>query len=436
MTELPPPKIFTRDQHPISRNNIDREALKVLYRLRDAGYSAYLVGGGVRDLFLGKTPKDFDISTNARPGELRKLFKSSRVIGRRFRLVQVFFRGNNVIEVSTLRCRSEHDIDGPDQVLQANNTYGSVAEDAFRRDLTINSLFYEIENFTVIDYVGGVADLQSRIIRIVGDPARRIRRDPVRMMRALRHAARSGFTIEEKTWQAILEHADHLKQCPDSRIRDELLKDLRGGASRAWSELAMDSGLLPILIPLYRPEVIAKTRERIFSCLSVADRLQAGGAILPEHLLLSLFLLPWAEKELNVLAAPIKGQEGFKFARTLRTRLDEALKDLNIKRVQKESITGLLSNLPVFIKHAKDHELPKWLTRKSFFKDGLQFYRLFVETTGGPPAEVEIENPLDEQPRKKRMSRSRNTGSRAPAFTNTRGGIFGLKRNDRPKRNQ
>ncbi|MCA1765841.1 MAG: poly(A) polymerase, partial [Desulfobulbaceae bacterium] len=184
--DLPEPKIISRDEHSISRKDIDREALKVLYRLRDAGYDAYLVGGGVRDLFLGKTPKDFDISTDARPGQLRKLFRNSRVIGKRFRLVQVFFHGGKIIEVSTLRCQSEFDIDGPVEVLAANNTYGTVAEDAFRRDLTINALFYDIKNFTIIDYVNGVADLKSKAVRIVGEPERRIRRDPVRMMRAIR----------------------------------------------------------------------------------------------------------------------------------------------------------------------------------------------------------------------------------------------------------
>ncbi|MDH5298078.1 MAG: poly(A) polymerase, partial [Desulfobulbaceae bacterium] len=223
MTEkqYPAPIVIPRSEHPISRQNIDREALKVLYRLRDAGFTAFLVGGGVRDLYLGKTPKDFDISTNAHPGELRKLFKNSRIIGRRFRLVQVFFRGGKIIEVSTFRCSSEHDLEGEDLVLAANNTFGNPAEDAFRRDLTINALFYEVENFSIIDYVGGVEDLNNRVIRIVGDPDRRIVRDPVRMLRAIRHAARSNFTIEPATWAAIVKHRDKLTLCPDSRIRDE-----------------------------------------------------------------------------------------------------------------------------------------------------------------------------------------------------------------------
>jgi len=163
---LPTPRIIPKEQHPISRKNIDREALKVLYRLRDTGHLAYLVGGGVRDIYLGKTPKDFDISTSARPGKLRKIFKNSRLIGRRFRLVQVFFPGNKIIEVSTFRCRSEFDVNGTaddarDTVLAANNTFGTPSDDAFRRDLTINALFYGIENHSIVDYVNGVKDLED-----------------------------------------------------------------------------------------------------------------------------------------------------------------------------------------------------------------------------------------------------------------------------------
>ncbi len=165
--------IIPPSQHPIHESLLDREALKVLYRLRDAGFKGYLVGGGVRDLYLGKQPKDFDISTDARPGQLRKLFRNSRTIGRRFRLVQVFFRGNKIIEVSTLRSQSEHDLNGPDQVLPHNNTFGTLEEDAFRRDLTINALFYEVETNTIIDYVGGVRDLDDGVVRMVGEPGRR-----------------------------------------------------------------------------------------------------------------------------------------------------------------------------------------------------------------------------------------------------------------------
>ena len=189
-------RIIPPEDHPITPEQIDRDALFILRKLADAGFAGYLVGGGVRDLYLGKTPKDFDISTDARPGQLRKLFPHSNTIGRRFRLVQVFFKGGKIIEISTLRSLSEYDLDGPEEVLAPNNTFGTLSEDARRRDLTINSLFYEIKKGTIIDYVGGTEDLDRGIIRIGGEPARRIGRDPVRMMRAIRHAARNNFTIE------------------------------------------------------------------------------------------------------------------------------------------------------------------------------------------------------------------------------------------------
>ncbi len=253
----PTPRIIPRSNHPISRKNIDREALKVLYRLRDAGYIAYLVGGGVRDLYLGKTPKDFDISTNAKPGQLRKIFRNSRLIGRRFRLVQVFFHDSKIVEVSTFRCRSEYDLNGDsssakEKVLAANNTFGSPTDDAFRRDLTINGLFYEIENSSIIDYTDGVNDLEQGIIRFIGEPDIRIQRDPARMMRVIRHAARNNFTIEPDTWQAVIDHKEKLILCPISRIRDELMKDLRSTACRDWAELAMDSGIFYVLFPFYK----------------------------------------------------------------------------------------------------------------------------------------------------------------------------------------
>ena len=200
---LPPPRIIPRPEHTLSRKDVSLEALKVLYRLHHAGFKAFLVGGSVRDLLLGKRPHDFDLATDARPGEIRKLFRNSRIIGRRFRLVQVFFRGGKIIEVSTFRCRSEFD-DSPEETLARNNTFGSPAEDAQRRDLTINGLFYNIADFSLVDYVGGLEDLRNGYVRVVGDPGVRFVRDPVRMIRVLRHAARTGFIIDETAWEEIL----------------------------------------------------------------------------------------------------------------------------------------------------------------------------------------------------------------------------------------
>ncbi len=210
------PRILSRPQHRLSRGDVSPEALKVLYRLHRAGYLAYLVGGSVRDLLLGRRPKDFDVATNARPQEIRGLFRNSRVIGRRFRLAHVFFRGH-VVEVATFRASPEppetpNDWEEGEAEATEEETsveslpprreevvYGTPAEDARRRDFTINALFYNLADFSVIDYVGGIEDLQRGVIRTIGDPDQRFIEDPVRMMRALEYAVRLGFEIDPPT---------------------------------------------------------------------------------------------------------------------------------------------------------------------------------------------------------------------------------------------
>ena len=386
----PTPRIIPRSNHPISRKNIDREALKVLYRLRDAGHVAYLVGGGVRDLYLGKIPKDFDISTNARPGQLRKIFKNSRLIGRRFRLVQVFFHGNKIVEVSTFRCRSEYDLNGDtrgakEKVLAANNTFGTPSDDAFRRDLTINGIFYEIESHTIIDYTDGVNDLEQGIIRFIGEPDIRIQRDPARMMRVIRHAARNNFTIEPKTWQAVIDHRNELKLCPISRIRDELMKDLRSNACRAWADLAMDSGIFYVLFPFYKdvhtpPESI-QNRRMFLAIQAAVDRVHSRGVKLPDQLIFSLLLTPWAIAEFDLLNKNYKGPEFHRFLKKIRERLDQILEPMSIKRAHKDSIALHLVTLPQFMRYAKENSWPKWLKKKSYYRECDIFYRIFSEAT-------------------------------------------------------
>ncbi len=429
---LPEPLIIPRSEHPISRQHIDREALKVMYRLRDAGHLAYLVGGGVRDLYLGKTPKDFDISTSASPAEIRRIFRNSRVIGRRFRLVQVFFGGGKIVEVSTFRCRTDSD-DPADEatVLPANNEFGDPAEDAFRRDLTINALFYEIENYTVIDYTGGVKDLHEGVARLIGDPGRRITHDPVRMMRAIRHAARAGFRIAPETWAAILEHKDKLALCPDSRVRDELFKDLRGGACRAWAELALDSGIFFVIFPFYRPALeghleAGRNRELLLNLLAVQDRLVAEGRAVPEEIMLALLLLPLVKAEHDLLAVKSQPQAAALFA-VLRQRLEENLARLNIKRCTQDVTARALVTLPLLL--AADQGQggwPKWLTRKSYFQVGLQLFKLYGEASGAQAAEVEFPAAV---PAGEARSRSGNGGSRGPAFApGVKGGVFGFRK--------
>ena len=189
------PRILSRAQHNVSRKNIDPDALKVLYRLKNGGFVAYLVGGGVRDLLLERQPKDFDVGTSAHPQQVRKLFRNCFIVGRRFRLAHVRF-GRKVIEVSTFRRAAEPE-EG-DTLIRRDNTFGSPEEDAFRRDFTVNALFYDIATFSVIDWVGGLEDLTARVIRTIGDPAQRFREDPVRMLRAVALAARLDFTIDPR----------------------------------------------------------------------------------------------------------------------------------------------------------------------------------------------------------------------------------------------
>ncbi|MDX1584955.1 MAG: hypothetical protein R3338_15260, partial [Thermoanaerobaculia bacterium] len=194
---------LAREDHPISRRNIPENVLKVLYRLHRNGYKAYLCGGSVRDLLLGRQPKDFDVVTDARPPQIRRLFRNSRIIGRRFRLAHILFQ-DLVVEVSTFRREPGTQSGDEDLLVRDDNVFGNPVQDARRRDFTVNGLFYDIGSFEVIDYVGGIADLNSRLIHVIGDPDVRFREDPVRMMRALEFAARLDFEIEAGTWDAIL----------------------------------------------------------------------------------------------------------------------------------------------------------------------------------------------------------------------------------------
>ncbi len=231
-SEIPVPVVLPRSEHCLSRKDIDPDALKVLLRLYRHGYKAYLVGGGVRDLLLKKKPKDFDISTDARPMQIKKLFNNCRIIGRRFRLAHILFRNNKIIEVSTFRKRpselQQEDEKEREMSKKGDNTFGKPHEDAMRRDLTINGLFYDISTFSIIDFVGGIADLEAGIIRTIGEPDERFVEDPIRMIRAARHALRTGLKIEEETYSAIIKSASLLESSNPFRLKDELQKDLDG----------------------------------------------------------------------------------------------------------------------------------------------------------------------------------------------------------------
>lgn len=242
------PTIIARPDHSISRQDVDKDTLRVLYRLKDAGYEAYLVGGAVRDLLMGRRPKDFDVATDARPRELRRLFKNSREVGKRFRLVHVFFGPKN-IEVATLRSEAEAPSADGDLYVDNDNEWGNLESDAFRRDFTINALYYDIRDFAVIDYCGGVADIHAGLVRAIGDPRVRFQEDPVRMLRAIKFAARFGYTIEEKTAAAIAElHGDVLK-ANRHRVTEEFFRILTQANRAEGIRLLAKFNLLADLYP-------------------------------------------------------------------------------------------------------------------------------------------------------------------------------------------
>lgn len=246
------PNIIPRANHNVSRDEFSRSALKVLYRLHKSGFQAFLVGGCVRDAMLGLHPKDFDVATNATPEEVRALFSNCRLIGRRFRLAHVRF-GREIIEVATFRAAAnhadddhEHDEEGR---IVRDNVYGTIDEDVWRRDFTCNSLYYNIADFSIWDYTGGVGDIEQRHIVLIGDPDKRLREDPVRMLRAVRFAAKLDFTIDATVVRAIEQDRPLLANVPAARLFDEFLKMFQSGHAERTFRLLREHGLFRLLFP-------------------------------------------------------------------------------------------------------------------------------------------------------------------------------------------
>jgi poly(A) polymerase len=306
---MPEPVIIPRSEHPISRRDIDPDALKVLYRLQQFNYTAYLVGGSVRDLLLQRKPKDFDVGTDAHPYQIKKLFRNCWIIGRRFRLAHVRF-GNKTIEVATFRrnvlpgtenepatTEPPHggEVEAPpaDLLIRHDNTFGTPEEDAFRRDFTINALFYDIATFSIIDYVGGLHDLREGVIRSIGDPRQRFQEDPVRMLRAVAFAARLGFRLDAPIIDAIREHGPLIATASPARLIEEYYKVLRSGAAEKTFRLMAEHGLLEEITPeLHR----GTSEESLWHALADLDRYRQRFESIPDQLtnpiLLGTLLVP------------------------------------------------------------------------------------------------------------------------------------------------
>ena len=304
---MPEPVIIPRNDHPISRQNIDPDALKVLYRLRQFNHTAYLVGGSVRDLLLDRSPKDFDIATSAHPYQVKRLFRNCWIIGRRFRLAHVKF-GAKVIEVATFRRQipagTEEEpvpapavapVESPEDgglLIHHDNTFGTPEQDAFRRDFTLNALFYDVDSRSIIDYVGGLQDIRARVIRCIGRPEERFQEDPVRMLRAVALAARLDFTIDRPIFEAIDHYYGELARSAPPRLMEEIYKVMRAGSAERTFRGLVDTGLLAAIAP----EVPGRITPAFWQSLATVDAHRRSVRRTPEvvgnALLLGSLLLP------------------------------------------------------------------------------------------------------------------------------------------------
>jgi poly(A) polymerase len=423
------PVIVPRADHTLSRKQIDPDALRVLYRLHQHNHIAYLVGGSVRDLLLGLRPKDFDIGTSAHPYQVKRLFRNSWIIGRRFRLAHVKF-GPKTIEVATFRRKlSPEEVAAADappahalpigpaegdshvQLIHRDNTFGTPEEDAYRRDFTINALFYDIGSFSIIDYTGGLDDLQARLIRSIGDPAERFVEDPVRMLRAVAMAARLDFTIDPPVQAAIAAHRAAIAKSAPARLIEELYKLLRSGSSeRAFRMLAEHRLLEPIAAPLQKC-----SGDALWRSLAALDRHRHRFVATPDTLtnaiLLGSLLVPLGSA-VGVLA-PHRAVSGDREPAPALGMLPLARRDVDRLRQILVLHRRLLDmGLSPRARRALTHRGPfqealTWLEIHGQVPEVVEHWRGFVEAAGTFEAEAAAEGTEPPQRRRRRRRRRR-----------------------------
>ena len=437
------PVVVPRAAHALSRSLIDPDALKVLYRLSQSDYAAYLVGGSVRDLLLGRRPKDFDIGTSAHPHQVKKLFRNCWIIGRRFRLAHVKF-GQKTIEVATFRrpvsaeemivaeaeAREAVTFDADaatdrDRLVHRDNTFGTPEQDAFRRDFTINALFYDIATFSIIDYTGGLEDLQARVMRCIGNPVERFQEDPVRMLRAVTMAARLEFSIDPPIDSAIAAHRGDLARAAPARLMDELYKLLRTGASERAFRMLADRKLLEPMAP----ELQNGAGDPLWRSLAAVDAYRARFDAPPETLtnavLLGSLLVPLGYNIRTLSPAPVPEGEFRKEPRISLGLLPIARRDIERLR----QILGLQRRLldkemSPKARRALTHRGPfkealTWLELHGNAPEVLEHWRGFIEAAGTLEGDADIAAPPSEEPKKRRRRRRRRrpnpSSSRTPS---------------------
>lgn len=338
--------VYGPSDHSIRKNDIDDDARKICYRLQRSGFKAYVVGGGVRDLLLGKEPKDFDISTDATPREIKSLFRNCRIIGRRFKLAHLYFAHGKNIEVSTFR----DTIDPPEPtegeqpasgIVVNDNIYGTEATDAFRRDLTINGLFLDVATMEILDYVGGTQDLKDGLVRVIGEPTQRFREDPVRMLRVVRHSARNGFRIESSCWDSILNNAELITQSSQVRVFDELKKDFSSGCLLTILHLLGETGLLAYILPelLENNGKLLSAESDFSQCIERTDDLVVQGEPVSATVILTIIAMFTAGDSIWLADLAERLPE----AHDLNERLSNCFTRLVVPKKERERIQLLLA---------------------------------------------------------------------------------------------
>jgi poly(A) polymerase len=435
--EAPPPTAATPEPvspgPDISPELLDADAVRVVHRLRQHGHQAYLVGGCVRDLLLGLHPKDFDVATSAHPGEVRALFRNSRLIGRRFRLALILFK-NKWIEVSTFRSNptdAEEAADPSagegDLLISDDNVFGTAEEDARRRDFTINGLFYDPEEGRVVDHVRGLRDLNMRRLRTIGDPELRLREDPVRLLRAARFAARLGLDIEPRTYAAMEGAVEDLPRCALPRLFDNTLRMLRGGAAEEGLRLTAALGALRYTVPplaRYLEEGDEAARASVFAHARALDARTRAGTKWDEAQLLAAVLSPLARAE-----PPDEAQDGkLVVAPPVDEVLEEWVRSARLPRRWAERCKALLWAQSILSGQRRRRGSLASFRRHPLFQDALSLFELSVEATGQHQAELQAwkEGAAPEQAPaangpKRRRRRGRRRGSR-PAEDGAAGG--------------
>ncbi|MEI7673902.1 MAG: polynucleotide adenylyltransferase PcnB, partial [Deltaproteobacteria bacterium] len=443
MVKTMEPRIIPREEHGISRKQISPNALRTLYRLRDNGFIAYLAGGCVRDLLLGRIPKDFDIATDAAPGQIKRLFRNCRLVGRRFRLAHLHFQ-DEILEVSTFRAaapppdneeeiveagqnRHPRHLKDDDGMVLRDNVFGTPEEDALRRDFTINALAYNIADFSVIDYSTGLSDLAQRLIRPIGDPFVRFTEDPVRMIRAVRFAGSHDLMIEPAAWEILCELSSIITRAAPARLYEEMLKLFLLGSAKPIFTLLEASGLLDALFPWLGKRLNGNgdIRNALHTNLECLDRLSRKELPSSPALFLAALFGPGLEEE-----ALVRHRDGIPHQQALDETcavfLQELCKIVCIPGRISSQMRRILALQPLL--HRRPPRRPSSLVSRPDFADAMSYLYMMAKTgekdktalewwnlfLAEAPSAISSEPPTDEAPAKRRRKRRHRPRPAAP----------------------